>query len=269
MATHALGPGDGLYYEHIRPAADDGRTFVFFNALTGNTGMWRSNVLPGLEENGHGALLYNMRGQAESPFSDPSAVTPAQIVQDAVSLLQAEQPTRPVLVGLSIGGLFAAQAHLAGVPAEALVLINTLRRPGPRISWITEATFRAVQVGGPGLLRDLFTPLLFNEDWLREHRDEFLGEEPYAPLEAGTGPYLLMQNAGQADWNLPYEQLALPTLVITGLQDRVFYEEGDVAALAARLPNAERLDFPDAGHMIPVERPRRLTHALLDLARRL
>ncbi|EDP64472.1 hypothetical protein BAL199_26981 [alpha proteobacterium BAL199] len=34
--------------------------------------------------------------------------------------------------------------------------------------------------------------------------------------------------------------------------------------LAARIPNATRIDFADAGHLIPIERPQAFTKALFD-----
>jgi hypothetical protein len=47
MPVHALGPNDGLYYEHQPPAAG-GVTFVFFNALTGDTASWQAMIAPAL-----------------------------------------------------------------------------------------------------------------------------------------------------------------------------------------------------------------------------
>jgi 3-oxoadipate enol-lactonase len=34
----------------------------------------------------------------------------------------------------------------------------------------------------------------------------------------------LLANAGSADWDLRYEDLTLPVLVMTGLQDHVFLD---------------------------------------------
>ena len=64
----------------------------------------------------------------------------------------------------------------------------------------------------------------------------------------------------------PGQPLDLPALVMSGLQDRVFFDAADVERLAGRLPKAQRLDFADAGHLIPVERPEATIQALLDFA---
>ena len=58
----------------------------------------------------------------------------------------------------------------------------------------------------------------------------------------------------------------MPTLVVTGQQDRVFRDPADVERLAARLPDARRVDLEDAGHMVPVERPERFADALVEFA---
>jgi len=265
MATLSLGPQDALYYEHTAPEDKQGYTFVFFNALTGDTSAWESVIGPGLRQAGHGTLAYNMRGQQDSPFSAGVALDADLIVSDAAQLLATVNPVRPIFVGLSIGGLFAARAWLQGAAADGLVLINTLRQDGPRLQWIGDALVRAVEVGGLDLFRDLFLPLLMNEQWLQTNRGAFIKPEPtYTALEKESGHYKLLAEAGRtADWDLPYEQLTLPTYVITGLQDHVFLEPDSVAQLFERLPDGRRLDMPEAGHLIPGEQPEALCAALL------
>jgi len=149
-----------------------------------------------------------------------------------------------------------------------LVFINTLRKDGPRLQWIGDALVRAVEVGGLDLFRDLFLPLLMNEEWLSSNRAAFLKQnQSYNALKPDSGHYKLLSEAGRtADWNLPYEELTLPVLVITGLQDHVFLETDVVAELFKRLPRAEHIYMPDAGHLIPGEQPGSLCEALVGFA---
>ncbi len=51
-----------------------------------------------------------------------------------------------------------------------------------------------------------------------------------------------------------------------GLQDRVFFDAQVVAQLCARLPKVTRLDWEDAGHLLPLEKPQALAHALVNFA---
>lgn len=269
MSFFKLGSQTGLYYEHHRPADASGVTFVFFNALTGDTSTWEGAICQILRDAGYGTLAYNLRGQTGSPFAADDALSEKQIVADAVKLMAAVSPVRPILVGLSIGGLFASRVWLAGAEAIGLVLINTLRREGPRLKWIGDALVRAVEVGGLPLFRDLFLPLLMSEDWLQKNRPDFLQSvTDYTALEPTSGHYKLLSEAGRnADWDIPYERLSLPTLVITGLQDHVFLERDVVEVLFARIPDGRRVDMPAAGHLIPSEQPEALAQTLISFAK--
>lgn len=267
MSLMEISPGNGLYYEWHPPKDEKGVSFVFFNALTGDHLAWEGAIAPACREAGHGTLVFNFRGQTGSEFSPDLNLDDQLITADAGQLLNLIKPPRPVMVGLSIGGLFAAQAILGGVEAAGLVLLNTLRIPGPRLRWINDALVRVAQVGGLELLRDLFLPLLMNQDWLGQNREAFLGDGGYTPLNPDDGSFKLLSEAGtQSNWEINYEKLALPTLVITGQQDHVFYDEADVAALEAKLPNSTRLNLPHVGHLIAGEIPEELARILIGFA---
>ena len=266
MATYEIEPGNSLFYEYTEPTAASRLTFVFFNPLTGDSSIWQNSVATKLIEAGHGVLVYNMRGQLDSPFSDGTSLDQSLIVNDAKQLLAHIAPPNPIFVGLSIGGLFAAWTVTEGAECAGLVFINTLRRDGPRLQWISDVLVRLVETGGAELLRDTLSPLIMNEDWQSDNRQNFLADDAYVPIDKDSATYNLLFNARDTDWNFPYEQLTMPVLVITGLQDRVFRDPDDIDTLFARLPNARRLDLQNAGHMIPVEQPQALLDSLLDMA---
>lgn len=270
MARLILDKANSIYYEWNPPAREDGPAFVFFNDLIADRRAWTDRVAPALEARGYGSLVFNYRGQPESTFSSQVGLDDKLTIADAISLLAQIKPARPILVGLSNGGLFAARSVLNGAEATGLVLINTLRRTGPRLAWLNDALVRATEVGGLKLLRDLYLPLLMNQDWLEANRDGFLTDDPYLDLDPISGAYKLLSEAGVgADWDLAYEKLDLPVLVVTGLQDRLFYDEADVADLFARLPRAKRVNLARAGYMIPAERPEELISLLAGFAQEL
>jgi len=269
MATMSIDSSNSIWYEHTPPATQSGATFVFFNALSGSLEMWQANIAPALHTAGHGTLLYNMRGQAGSAFTDASATHPDAIVSDAVALITHVKPSNPVYVGLSIGGLFAVNAHLGGAPARGILTLNTLRVDGARLEWINTAVTRATELGGSALVMDLYAPMLFGEDWLAANRANALNPSQHVPLDVTSGVYGLLSHGGDASWNVPWEDVDVPVTVVTGLKDRVFYTEADVSAICDRMPRAERLDVPEAGHMVPLEQPQKVTDALLALARRI
>lgn len=261
----ALSAQDALLYVHARPTREGAPTFVFVNALTGSTDAWEAVVAPRLREQGFGTLSWNFRGQTGTAFAPDVALTDALIVGDLQRLMQQQAPERPVLVGLSIGGLYAARAVLAGTTAVGLVLLNTLREIGPRIAWINQALPATVGYGGVGLFMDALLPLLVHPDYLVRVRGDRL-KGGYAPLDPSHGHMNLMRHSVDTDWHVPWHALQLPTLVVTGLADRVFLDLEVVERLCQQLPNARRLDWADAGHLLPQERPEQLAQALADFA---
>lgn len=260
-----LGPEDGLHFEYDPPAGKNA-TLIFVNALTGSASAWQAEVAPRCRDTGLGTLCWNFRGQADSPFSQDLDLNADLIIGDLVTLVQRVRPPRPIFVGLSIGGLYASRAVLAGAPAIGLVLLNTLRRIGPRIAWVNDALLAAVRVGGFPLLLDLYLPLLTNEAFQAENRSKFLTTSAYTPQDPSHGHFKLMEAAGSTDWDLPYEKLDLPVLTLTGLQDRLFLDTEVVKRIRTRLPQAKHIEWPDAGHLLPLEHPARLAEVLVDFA---
>jgi len=266
MSEFELSAGEALYYEYAPPRAKN-ITFVFVNALTGNTGTWQhAEIGPVLRAAGYGTLAWNFRGQVDTRYGAHTPLTPLGVVDDLVQLMARLAPPRPLLVGLSIGGLFAAQAILAGAQASALVLINTLRKPGVRLEWINQATAALARAGGTRLIMEAMLPQLVNSDMLAAARPSVFGAEPYQPIARDDGLYRLMEGSIAADWDVPWEQLALPVLVMTGHHDRVFRVAADIDELAARLPQVQRVEVANAGHLIPIERPAEFARAMLEFA---
>lgn len=269
MATLEIAPGESLYYEYDAPGAT-GTTFVFVNALTGSTATWQHpDIGPALRAAGYGTLAWNFRGQAETRYGRDTALSPALIVEDLGRVLGHLAPPQPILVGLSIGGLFAAQAVLAGAAAAGLVLVNTLRKPGPRLEWLGQAMVAMARAGGSRLVMEANLPMLVNPEQLAAMRPSVFPGTPYQPMDPADGLFRLMAGSVAADWDVPWERLRVPVLILTGLHDRVFYVAEDVAALAARIPQRREVTVPDAGHLIPIERPRAFTEALLGFVRTL
>ncbi len=203
MAHLQIAAGESLYYEFVLPADPQGKTFVFVNALTGSHAMWSAEITPALHAAGHGSLVYDFRGQAASETAVDTRPTPDQIVGDLCALCDAVQPPRAVLVGLSIGGLFAAQAHAKGTEAVGVVLINTLRKPTERLAWINTAMAHGVAAGGFRLIQELTMPMLVNPDKLAEMRAGVQTGEPFAPIDPSDGGFRLMQESVATDWDFP------------------------------------------------------------------
>lgn len=261
MANLRLDQDNSIFYLHSPPTRDSAVTFVFVNALTGSTDHWEAVVAPDLRNRGFGTLSYNFRGQDRSTFGPETELTNELIVDDLIRLLEEVAPTNAMLTGLSIGGLYASQALAKGASAKGIVLLNTLREINPRIAWINDALPHYVAKGGASLFMGLMIPLLTNPEFAANARPNYL-IGPYDPLDSKHGHANLMRNSVDTDWGFSWASLDLPVLTITGLHDRVFRDAEVIDRLYSSLPNAQREDWDNAGHLLPLERPERLAESL-------
>ena len=268
MATLDLSPGNSLYYEYTPASSDGAGTYVFVNPIMGDVSLWNAAIIPALQVKGFGTLTYNFRGQAISELSPSMDLSEQVIVDDLCAILDHVKPPKATLVGLSIGGLYAAKAYLRGKDIVGLVLVNTLRRITPRLEWMNDATMVAMKVGGPNLMKDLLFHLLVGEQFQVASRADFMQPgTAYYPLPEDTGAYSLFTSMGNTDWDIDRFKLALPVLVVPGPQDRAFFDPPIVDELFATLPKGSRVDVAHAGHMLPAETPDALLAALDGWAR--
>lgn len=265
MTVLSISETDGLYYEYDASTKDEGKTFVFINAITGDASMWQAIIGPALRDQGHGTLAYNFRGQANSPYTKSLELTEHIIVDDLILLLKTLKLKNIVLVGLSIGSLYAVKAMEKGLEVEAIVMINMLRRIGTRIQWMNDIIPQLLAAGGPNLMRDSFTHLITGPAFAEKTRATVFVDKPdYTPMEPDCGPMNLVTHMGTTSWDVAYENINVPALVITGLHDRVFYDAVVFEELYELIPNATRIDMDHVGHMIPVEDPNELVKAILE-----
>ncbi len=267
MSEFNLTPTETLYYEFVTPKQGM-QTYIFVNALTGNTEMWSGMICKDLQKAGYGTLCFNFRGQTNTTFSNETRLTPNLIVEDICALIEYVKPPSPILVGLSIGGLFAAQAHLAGCQAIGLVLINTLRKPSQRLDWINKAMVDLARIGGSGLVMKANFPVIASPPMIASLWDTTFNDDPPSPPPANDGLFRLMEGSLMTDWDFSYEQLQIPVLILTGEYDRLFRIDNDIKELKGRIASVTEKRYPNAGHLIPLEEPTKLIEDLLGFAHR-
>jgi hypothetical protein len=106
--------------------------------------MWQAEIGSAQRERSLGTHCYHFCGQANSPFEAGRELTKQVITGDLIHLVVKLKIVRLVVVGLFIGGLYAAKSILAGLDVAGLVLINTLQKSGLRLDWINTGTLRAM-----------------------------------------------------------------------------------------------------------------------------
>ena len=257
-----------IYYEYIEPK-EKGSTFVFVNALTGSTSTWNGEIGNIIETEGNGYLTYNFRGQENTKFDEKIDLNTDIIVDDLCMLLKNLKLQNIILVGLSIGGLYATLALEKGIKILGLVLINTLRKNNLRLSWINETMVNVASLGGTSLLMDFNMPVIASPTFLEKMKPNSLNPENYKGLEKNSGIFKLMKGSLTANWDIDWSRIDVPVLLMTGHHDKVFRIPSDIDEIANTIKKIERIEFPDCGHLIPIEKPNVFAEHIIQFAKKL
>ena len=268
MSFLKISNANELYYEYIEPK-DNGCTFVFVNALTGSTTTWNGKIGNKIVAQGNGYLTYNFRGQENSKFDEKINLDTDVIVNDLCLLLENLKLSNIILVGLSIGGLYATLALEKGIKILGLVLINTLRKNNLRLNWINETMVNVARYGGTSLLMDFNMPVIASPTFLEKMKPNALNPKNYKELDENSGIFKLMIGSLTANWDIDWSKIDVPVLLMTGHYDKVFRIPNDIDEIANSIKNVERVELPDCGHLIPIEKPIVFAEYIIQFAKKL
>lgn len=231
-----------------RAIKGDGHDVVLVHGRASNSGTWKA-LIPHLE--GYRAHLVDIAGHgaAESP-DDPSAFTvDAQVSHLAETLAGLTRPF--VMVGHSLGGFLALRfalehpGRLAGLVLESTAADNPYRggRHAERSAEVSRLCALAESQG----MAAVCARIEETEPLHERQRENLMEQTPTAYVATA-----------QAIRDMPASshrlgELALPTMVICGLDDVVFLPECRV--LAEGIPGARGVFVPRCGHSPHRERP--------------
>ena len=268
MSRFDIDQKNSLYYEH-EEGEQNTYTYVFVNALTGNTSAWNGVIGKRLLDEGHGYLTYNFRGQINSSFDECINLTYEIIISDLLKLINHLDLKNIILCGLSIGGLYAASVSLEKIDVKGLILINTLRKPSSRLDWINRAMVNAAKIGGSALIMDMGMPVIASPKFLNKVKSNALVFENYKPLEKNDGIFKLMEGSLSANWSFDWSKINVPTLVMTGHLDKMFRISEDIDELVKKIKKPIRIELPNCGHLIPLEEPEHFSDHIINFANNL
>ncbi|MGQ9833574.1 MAG: alpha/beta fold hydrolase [Candidatus Villigracilaceae bacterium] len=259
---------------HYKITGQGEPTFVLLHGFGASLFSWREVMTPLAE---YGTVIAYDRpafGLTERPleWSGESPYSPQAQVALVIGLMDALNVEKAILVGNSAGGTIAMQTALAypnrvqalilvdpavyaggGAPAWVRPLLKTpqMKRVGPLIA-------RQIQARGPELIE------------LAWHDPSKITPE----IIEGYQKPLQVENWDKALWYLTVSseesglaerlgELTLPTLVITGDDDRIVPTEQSLQ-LADTLPNAALVVIPQCGHLPHEEHPDLFMQAVTD-----
>jgi pimeloyl-ACP methyl ester carboxylesterase len=230
--------GVRIYYEE----RGSGTAVLLSHGYSASARMWQRQM-DALSDRYH-LIAFDMRGhdRSDSP-ADPALYSHELTVGDMAAVLDACGARRAVIGGLSLGGFMSLAFHLA-FPERviALMLFDTgpgYKKDGPREEWNRMATTRAEQLERHGL--DLAAAGA--EVRVARHRS--------AAGLALAARGMLTQKDGRVIESLP--AIKVPTLVLAGANDAMFIPSADY--MAAKIPGAEKVILPGAGHAANIDQP--------------
>ena len=235
-----------------------GPLVLFLHGIGGNRNHWLQQ-LGFFSRHGFRAAAWDARGYGDSDdyagplqFDDFSA--------DLLRVLDFLGERKAHLVGLSMGGRIARNFALRHAQrVRSLTLANTspgfdALTPEEVLKFVDERRNRTPES----------TRRLLSSRASREAQEALLAS--FHALRNDS--YLKTLEASVAqDRAVPIENLAVPTLVITGDEDRV-YPLALVRKMAQRIRGAELVVLEQCGHLSNLEQPERFNQVLLDFLKR-
>jgi len=234
-----------IYYE----SHGAGPALLLSHGYGATARMWDGQVAAFAER--YRVILWDMRGHGKSADPrDPALYSQALTVGDMAAVLDASGEERAIVGGLSLGGVMSLAFHLAHPGrVRALVLCDTgpgFRNPEARRQWNERALARADALEAKGLA---------DSGGGAETR---LGRHRSAQGLAGAARGMLAQEGSSLIDSLP--TIAVPTLVLVGSEDKHFLGAADY--MAGKIPGAQKVVIPDAGHAANLDQPEAFNRAV-------
>lgn len=205
-------------------------------------------------------ITFDNRGIGGSGAGAPPLTVEA-MASDVLAIMDAEQIERAHVIGHSLGGLIALHVALAAPQrVRSLALLCTFAdgaAPGKLSLRMVLLGLRA-RVGTRAMRRQGMIRMIMPADYLRQVDRAALAERLqrlFGRDLADNPPIISTQLRAMAKYSaLPRlgELRGIPTLVMTGAHDPIAPPHLG-RAIAAAIPGAQLVEFPDASHALPIQ----------------
>jgi 3-oxoadipate enol-lactonase len=267
MTPRLVTPAEGAPLAHLEWRGGD-RLAVLLHGVGGGREGW-AEVAPALAQAGWRVLAVDQPGYGLSAPIEPFDM--AGMAAAVRSLIAWADAGPALIVGHSMGGM-VAQELLATDPAavRAVVLAATSPAFGPSggawQSGFLQARFAPLDAGlGMSNLAAQLVPTMAGRDADPERikaARELMAGVPEATYRSALAALV------QFDRRAALTQIGLPTLVITGEDDRTAPPEV-ARRMGERIEGSQLVLLPATGHLLMLEQPARFNAALLAFVARL
>ncbi|HEU4657314.1 MAG TPA: alpha/beta fold hydrolase [Capillimicrobium sp.] len=231
-----------------------GEPLLMIMGLSGTRKAWW-RLLPHLTEHAE-CIVFDNRGTGDSP-GVRGPLSMRDLVEDALSVLDATGHDSAHVLGVSMGGMIAqhlALDHRERVRSLVLGCTTPVGRSGLP-PWRLLAATALRPVVGPGKTAPLLAPALYGERTRREHPErmrEDLAKRLDEAVSARTSFAQMLAIGGHSTRDRLGELAGLDVTVIHGEDDALVpFERG--VELAEGIPGARLVAIPACGHMLTTD----------------
>jgi len=239
--------GVQIYYE----VHGSGPPLLLTHGYSSTSGMWQGQIAALSKQ--HKLVLWDMRGHGQSGYPEHASVySEALTVADMAALLDAAGAGQAIVGGLSLGGYMSLafyRAHPERV--RALLIIDT--GPGFKKDEAREAWNKRAHDTGDRFEREGLEVL---KSASRE-RSSVTHRDASGLARAARG--MLTQRDARVIESLP--DIKVPSLIVVGADDTPFLAASDY--MAAKIPGAQKVVVPAAGHAVNIDQPQAFIDAVL------
>lgn len=257
-----------IHYEET----GSGEPLVLIGGLTSTLEAW-GLMLPELARHLR-VITPDNRGSGRTRLeADDGVRTPERFAGDILVLADDLGLDRFHLMGVSMGGMIVQEFALAHPERLASLVIGCSHAGGASVVSASPEDLQAMVAGAGGgageEARMAAMAVQIHPDTPRLRADRLAWfmktktDQPHGPDELARR----IRGISQYDVHDRLPGLAVPTLVMTGSHDRLVPGENS-RILASRIPGAEFVEIPDAGHIFFAEQPDAANAALLDFLER-
>lgn len=248
--------GIELYYE----ISGQGYPLVFLHGFSSTHQMWQSQI-PVLSKD-YRFVIYDARGhgQSESPIT-VDKYSADIVVEDLYQLLGILGIEKAVIGGLSMGGYESLRFYLTHPEmVTALILMDTgpgYRNPAHRDEWNQRQEKLAKQLETRGIE-------VLAENAPTEARREIMLKQNPVGLAHMSRTVVAQHDSRVID---SLDEISVPTLILVGENDTPFLPAAQY--MTRKIPGAEQIIIPDAGHASNIDNVEVFNKAVLDFLQKL
>ena len=239
--------GVNIHYE----VHGEGPPLLLTHGYSATAQMWRPQVEPFSKQ--FKLITWDMRGHGRSDYpADQSEYSEEKTVADMAALLDAVGAKQAVVGGLSLGGYMSLAFYRAHPDrVRALLIIDT--GPGFKKDDARDAWNKRAHDTGDRFEREGLEVL---KSGSRE-RSSVTHRDASGLARAARG--MLTQRDARVIESLP--DIKVPSLVVVGADDTPFLAASDY--MAAKIPGAQKVVVPAAGHAVNIDQPQAFIEAVL------